>query len=165
VLLDVRQTLTPADHQQHRQFPFDVPPDSAAVRIHVRYAPKRLGQAESIELAEQALARQAARLADKVGPALAAQWAADQRQRTESVYVSNLLTISLDDADGLYRGAGHRQSPDQRFVLRADEATPGLVAGPLPAGTWRLTLSAHTLVSPQVEVEIQIGADTATTRP
>jgi hypothetical protein len=161
----VRQTLTPADHQTHRRFTFEVPPFCTALEIGVHYAPKRLDHTESMKLAEAALAEQAAQLATRVGPTAATRWAADQRQRAESVSVPNLLTISLDDADGAYRGAGHRQSPDQRFVLRLAEATPGLVPGRLPPGPWRLTLSAHTLMSPHVEVEIQIGAETATTRP
>jgi hypothetical protein len=46
-------------------------------------------------------------------------------------------------------------------VLAPDHASPGLVPGPLPAGEWRLTLSVHTLVTPQCGLSIQIGAETA----
>src|SRR5216683_1702408 len=48
--------------------------------------------------------------------------------------VPNLLTISLDDAEASYRGAGHRQANDQRLLLGLASASPGLVAGPLPEG-------------------------------
>ncbi len=96
---------------------------------------------------------------ERVGAALAETWAIGLRDA--DLIVPNLLTISLDDADGVYRGAAHRHNPDQKLVLGLTGATPGLVAGPLPAGEWTLTLSAHTIVSPQCEVEIQIGAVTA----
>jgi len=77
--------------------------------------------------------------------------------------IPNLLTISLDDSEGNYRGAGHRHAPDQRLVLASGSASPGLVGGPLPEGGWVLTLSAHTVVSPRVSVSIQIDADAAGT--
>jgi hypothetical protein len=73
----------------------------------------------------------------------------------------NLLTVSLDDAEGNYRGAGHRHANDQRLTLSVASASPGLVPGPLPEGAWLLTLSAHAVVSPSVSLSIQVGADTA----
>src|SRR5919204_240296 len=86
-------------------------------------------------------------------------------ERTRGAPVPNLLTISLDDARGRYRGAGHRHAPRQEFVVSPRLATPGLVPGPLEAGEWTLTLSAHTLVSPQCEVSIRIGAVTPSSSP
>jgi hypothetical protein len=80
-------------------------------------------------------------------------------------HVANLLTISLDDAEGTYRGAGHRHANDQRLALGLTYASPGLVAGQLPGGSWVLTLSVHTLVSPRVSLSIQIGAEMASARP
>ncbi len=90
-----------------------------------------------------------------------ASWTADVAAAAERAAVPNLLTISLYDADGAYRGAAHRHAPDQSLVLGPDAATPGLVRGPLPGGTWILTLTAHTRVSPHVDVAIQIGAEIA----
>jgi hypothetical protein len=164
-LLDVHATLTPADQYTHHRYRFDVPPDCIALRIHVRYAPKRPPPADSLRMAEAALIEQTARFRAQVGEALATAWAADQADAVRGGRVANLLTITLDDADGAYRGAGHRHSNDQQFSLTPETATPGLVAGPLPAGTWALTRSAHTLVMPQCAVDIQIGAETAATRP
>jgi hypothetical protein len=164
-LFEVHETLTPADHQSHRRYVFDVPPDCIEIEVHVRYSPKFLSSDASLELAEAALHRQAVALASRVGAPRAEQWAANLTQRAETVRIPNLLTISLDDAAGAYRGAGHRQSDDQRLVLRADRASPGLVPGPLPPGAWALTVSAHTLVSPQCDLSIQIGAEIAVNRP
>jgi hypothetical protein len=161
-LLDVHTTLTPADHYTHHRYPFDVPADCSALHIRVRYSPKRPPADESTRMAEVALIEQTARFADQLGDAaLASAWSADQVPAVNGGRVSNLLTITLDDALGAYRGAGHRHSNDQQFVLTADAATPGLVAGPLPNGTWVLTLSAHTLATAQCAVDIQIGADIA----
>jgi hypothetical protein len=164
-LLDVHTTLTPADHYTHRRFPFDVPPNCSGLHVSVRYGPKRPSPADGLRMAEAALIEQTAQFETQVGDALATAGAADQAEAVRGGRVANLLTITLDDADGVYRGAGHRHSNDQQLSLTQDTASPGLVPGPLPAGTWALTLSAHTLVTPQCAVDIQIGADSATTRP
>jgi hypothetical protein len=164
-LLSVGALLTPADHQTHRRYTFGVPPDCTALRIEVRYAPKYLEPEDSRALRAQAIAVQAEALAGlPLAPELVAAWAgawsaAEQRR------VANLLTLSLDDAQGTYRGAGHRQAAEQHLVLGPLDASPGLVAGPLPEGRWSLTLSVHSLVSARCGVEIQIGAETASSEP
>jgi hypothetical protein len=158
MLLTLNERLTPVDHQTHRCYDFQVPSDCEELRVRVSYTPKYVSRDDSQALSAAALRRQRADLAQRLGDALAATWTADQAAVAERAAVPNLLTISLDDADGAYRGAAHRHAPDQSLVLAPDAATPGLVRGPLPGGTWTLTLSAHTLVSPQVDVAIQIGA-------
>jgi len=164
-LLTLNERLTPVDHQTHRCYDFRVPSDCEQLRVRVSYTPKYVSREESQALSLAALRRQRADLAQRLGDALAAGWMAALSAAAESATVANLLAISLDDADGAYRGAAHRHAPDQSLVLGPDAATPGLVRGPLPGGTWTLTLSAHTLVSPQVEVAIQIGAETASSPP
>ncbi|HEV7663909.1 MAG TPA: hypothetical protein VGQ62_10275 [Chloroflexota bacterium] len=163
VLLDVQTTLTPAEHQTHRRYPFDVPPGCQKLAIEVRYAPKFLSTEESIVLASQAVGAQARTLAERIGPAEAAQWTADQGRPTTNMRIPNLLTISVDDAAGKLRGAGHRHAAEQTLFVGLAEASPGFVAGPLPDGIWWLTLSAHTVVSSHCEVSIviQMGAESA----
>lgn len=153
------ERLSTADHQTHRRYTFDVPRACKGLRIHVRYAPKLVSAAESERLVKAAIAAQTANLATRVGAGLAARWAAEYTGA--DLRVPNLLTISLDDANGSYRGANHRHAEDQELHLGAATASPGLMPGDLPAGEWALTLSAHTLVSPQCDVEIQIGAEIA----
>ncbi len=160
-LLDIRENLTPADHQTHRQYLFQVPPDSSQLDIRVRYAPKRLGTQASIALAEAALAQQTAVLATRVGDSVAERWSAAHSAVAKSARIVNLLTISLDDAHGVYRGASHRHSADQHLQLGSRFASPGLVVGPLAPGAWTLTVSAHTVVSDQCELSIQIEAEIA----
>ena len=164
-LLTLDERLTPVDHQTHRRYDFQVPSDCEELRVHVSYTPKHASRSESPALSAAALRRQRADLAQRLGDALAESWMADVSAAAEKTAVANLLTISLDDADGAYRGAAHRHAPDQSLVLGPDAATPGLVRGPLPVGTWTLTLSAHTLVSPHVDLAIQIGAETAASPP
>jgi hypothetical protein len=164
-LLTLNERLTPVDHQTHRRYDFQVPSDCAELRVRVSYTPKYVSREASQVLSVAALRRQRADLAQRLGDALAARWTADLAAVADRAVVPNLLTISLDDADGAYRGAAHRHAPDQSLVLGPDAATPGLVRGPLPGGTWTLTLSAHTLVSPHVDVAIQIGAETAASPP
>jgi hypothetical protein len=159
-LLDVHETLTPADHKTHRRYTFEVPADCQALEIHVHYTPKLLSAEDSLAQAEMSLRDQQAALAERVGHAVASRWAADVEPRS-ALRIANMLTISVDDAEGAYRGAAHRQSDDQRLLLGPEAASAGLVAGALPAGAWCLTLSAHTLVSPQCAVSIQIGAEMA----
>jgi hypothetical protein len=166
MLLDVRVTLTPADQSTHRRFPFDVPADCTALDILVRYAPKHLPLEESRRLAQASLVEHTTRLAAVLGNAdLAARWSAEHAEFVRTARISNLVTITLDDALNVYRGAAHRHAEDQHLALTLDSASPGLIPGPLPAGEWTLTLSGHTLVSAQCVVEIQIGAETASSRP
>jgi hypothetical protein len=163
-LLHAHETLTPDDHQTHRRFLFQVPPGCVELQIRVRYEPKHLTADESTPLVEAALAQQTAELAARVGVERASQWLDDLGQQAKPNRIANLLTVSLDDAAGVYRGAGHRQSNDQRLALGLTAASPGLIAGPLPPGSWTLTISAHTLVSAQCELSIQIDAEIASSR-
>jgi hypothetical protein len=163
MLLDRSERLTPADHQTHRHYIFSVPEGCTCLTVHVRYTPKFLSAADSRKLVEASVQAQSASLTRQLGGDLGERWAADFEDA--DLIVPNLLTIALDDATGAYRGAGHRHAEDQHLRLGVDSASPGLIAGPIPAGLWTLTLSAHTIVSDQCEVEIQIGAETATSAP
>jgi hypothetical protein len=163
-LLDTRATLTPADLFTHRRFAFSVPPRCQALQVHVAYAPKHLAEDESKRLGDAALAQQRADLASRVGEQLAAAWLAGQKRLTHRRRLTNLVTLSLDDASSVYRGAAHRHAAEQDLLLGPDEASPGLVPGPLPPGVWTLTMSVQSLVSAQCELSIQIGAETASSR-
>lgn len=174
-------------HQTHRAVRFDVPPACAELHLHLRYGPKYLDEAVVRALIGETILRQAADLgrasslhvrepglSSDEQRRLVAAWQADLASRLLGTdragapaevrtLVPNLLTFSLDDATGTYRGAGHRHAADQTLVLGVSHASPGLVPGPLPGGTWTLVISAHTLVSPEVDYSIEIGAVSAWT--
>lgn len=163
LLFETHEQLSPADHQTHRVYPFDVPPECTALHVRISYAPKLASAEQSQRLFRAALARQSSTLRGRLADGLVNAWqsayaAAEQR-------IVNLITPSLDDANGTYRGAGHRHAPDQDLLLTPTSASPGLVAGPLRAGVWQLTLSVHTLVTPTCEVAIQVAAETALSSP
>jgi hypothetical protein len=169
LLLERELILTPADHATHHRLGFEVPPDCLELRFDLAYAPKWLPAPASHELATAALERQAARLSSELDRTplvdVWREWWLERLRDQPEFRISNLVTITLDDAAGTFRGANHRHAAEQHLVLRTDAASPGLTAGPLPVGTWTLTLSAHTLVSPSCVYAIQIGAETASSPP
>ncbi|MEV5974295.1 CehA/McbA family metallohydrolase [Streptomyces sp. NPDC051921] len=78
----------------------------------------------------------------------------------------NALDIGLFDQRGTALGGrgfrGWSGGARKEFFVRADEATPGYVAGPLRAGTWYVALSPYT-IAPQglaytVTVTLRLGA-------
>ena len=165
-LLDRTEVLTPADHQTHRRHVFDVPAGCSQLRIAFEYTPKLLPLDQSAALVRAAVDQHAVFLTGRL--ASDSELVADWRTAVEAVLreagtpsIPNLLTISLDDAAGTYRGAVHRQQPRQVLVLRRRSASPGLLRGALPAGPWSLTVSVHTLVTPTCTYRVQIGAETA----
>ena len=164
-LLEIAEQLTPADHQTHRRYVFVVPAACRELTVHTRYAPKLLSAAKSAGAVRDAIQVQAGALGASVGRELSTIWATAVATTWGAAPIANLLTVSLDDAAGVYRGAAHRQAPDQRLRIGPTAASPGLTAGPLPPGTWVLTLSVHTLVTPQCDVSIQIGAEIASNAP
>src|ERR1051326_7656623 len=103
--------LTRSDGQSHRPYRFYVPEHCSRLHIHVVYDPKLLDEQTSTTLARSAVKAQAEQLMERVGHELAARWSADSAQGAARVRIPNLLTVSLDDASGNYRGAAHRQSP------------------------------------------------------
>jgi hypothetical protein len=57
----------------------------------------------------------------------------------------SLLTLSLFDPLG-FRGAGHRFAPQQTIRLEPHQATPGFLAGPIPAGEWTVEVDIHCVI-------------------
>ncbi|GEM_PF-485064 len=171
-LADFSGSLGPVDARTHRTFGFDVPGGCRALRLRFDYRPKRPTEQHSAALIRAALEARAQALAARLGSTqahLAQAWAEAQQQRllgpsaTPGPYgrTPNLLTLSLDDAQGAYRGAAHRHDPAQELWLAPETASPGFVAGPLPAGRWTVTLTVHGLHTASCRYRIQIGAVTA----
>lgn len=84
----------------------------------------------------------------------------------------NALDIGIFDQRGTELGGkgfrGWSGGARTEFFLRADEATPGYVAGPLKAGTWFVVLAPYT-VAPQgltysVTITLRFGASLPTPR-
>ena len=59
--------------------------------------------------------------------------------------VSNLLTLTVFDPSG-FRGAGHRGGARHQARIGSTAATPGYLAGPLPAGEWSAQIDTHMIM-------------------
>lgn len=179
-LLSTEIVFAARDHQTHRRVAVDVPPGCAELRLRLAYGPKYLDADEVRSYVESAIQTQAARMRSAVDLAgggatgLVDRWVESYTARflrpgadpavppvDLRMMVPNMITFALDDAEGAYRGAGHRHAADQELTVGLEGASPGLVPGPLPAGRWTLTLSAHTLLSAEVRYRVEIGAVSA----
>lgn len=69
--------------------------------------------------------------------------------------LNNLLSLSLDDEEG-FRGAAHRHSPNQEIVISKDQATEGFIIGDIKRGLWRVTISAHAVLSENVTYTLKV---------
>ena len=78
---------------------------------------------------------------------LTLRWSFDPPGAAE---LRTLITLSLHGPEGLqgggFRGAGHRHGTLHEVTLTAGSATPGYLAGPIPAGEWTVTLHTHLVV-------------------
>jgi len=73
--------------------------------------------------------------------------------------LDNMLTLSLFDPRG-FRGARHRGGARHELLIDANAATPGYVAGTLPAGEWTVQIDTHRIMpgaALRYSLEINIG--------
>jgi hypothetical protein len=56
--------------------------------------------------------------------------------------IDNVLSLTLFDPQG-FRGAWHCRGPEQAGTIEVRRASPGMRAGPLPAGTWTAQIETH----------------------
>lgn len=145
-LLDLQSNCTPEDSRTHIRIPFVLTQATEELRIRFEYAPKTLDDREhSIRLLEKSFE-------EYLLPT--------QRQQAithvdQYLPLKNLITLSIDDEQG-YRGACHRHDEIQNLSLSASKASPGLMAGPLRAGSWSVTLSLHCIVTESCSYRLQI---------
>ncbi|GGF72463.1 hypothetical protein GCM10010912_16990 [Paenibacillus albidus] len=146
-LLDISSRITPADRHVHLVHRFLVPRNTRQLRIDFAYSPKLLqDEARQNTLVRQAVDRY-------MEPELREVAYTDP----DYLVLQNLLTVSLDDPAG-FRGAAHRANKEQIIIVSESTATPGFLAGPLPAGLWELTVSLHEVVTDKCQFELQVQA-------
>jgi len=133
-LLSVQRELSDSDSRQNIPFSFTVPDGCIGLSIRFSYSPKQVTDSGlSRRLIEEELTRCGV-------PDLSLYpW-------TRFCPLVNLVTLSLDDAKGIYRGAAHRHDSEQVITLTADTASPGFYPGPLHAGIWKAVVSCHCVV-------------------
>ena len=123
VLLQAEGALTPVCAKSHIIYAIDLDREISQLWIDFSYSPKCLHR-DLLEEQQQSLA---------------AHW-------EDFLPLKNLLTLSFDDAAG-FRGCAHRHDPRQHLELATHRASPGLLAGPVPPGQFRITLSVHALIT------------------
>jgi len=148
MLLDVENEVTPADTQTHLRYDFKLNRPCAGIRVRFKYAPKAL---EDRERAMERIRQSIERYVEPERQELTLERA------EQFLPLRNLITVSIDDSRG-HRGACHRQDPVQELYLSERKASPGLVRGALPAGTWTVTLSLHAIVTERCAYRLQVWA-------
>ncbi|MBO2945197.1 hypothetical protein JJQ72_14560 [Paenibacillus sp. F411] len=143
-LLAVEGTLTPLSSKSHITYSCLVDEDPASLDMEFRYTPKVMEDPEASRLLiwEAIEKYEAAELVEL----RKAEW-------ERYMPLQNLLTLSVDDPHG-FRGSAHRHPSEQRHMLCEQEASPGFLAGPLPSGIWKITISVHCVVTPECTYQL-----------
>lgn len=69
--------------------------------------------------------------------------------------LQNLITVSLDDADG-FRGCAHRQAPEQHHFIGREKASHGFLPGRIGRGMWKVTLNLHAVLTDACQYRLHI---------
>lgn len=148
-ILHVEGRLTPLSSKTHITYQFHLP--EAIERLHVAfsYSPKKLEDpAKTQVLIHEALEKY-------VKPPLQDVY---KKQWENYAPLLNLLTLSLDDPAG-FRGSAHRHPNEQQHDIGAEESSPGFFSGPIQEGVWRLTISAHCVVTEDCHYKLLVQAE------
>lgn len=149
MLIDKMQTLSPLETSTHISSKFELLRPKSKLHIEFSYSPKLL------EDGERTREYVAACIDRYFEPE---QRAAARKHLERDTKLSNLLTVSVDAPDS-YRGACHRHDPNQLLFLSAEEASPGLMKGPIGAGVWAVTVSVHSVVTESCTYRLRVWAD------
>jgi len=146
MLLAIDGEAAPADSGTHIVHRFSLNGPAGKLTIRFAYAPKRLEDNERARgLIMASIGLYTAEEQKKI---VSGNW-------EKFLPLNNLITLSVDDPEG-YRGAAHRQDPEQLLVLSEREASPGLMKGELAAGIWSITLSLHAIVTERCSYKLEV---------
>lgn len=136
-LLKVEGIVTPYASKSHIVYIFYLPQGSSRLNIDFSYEPKNL---EDPDAAKEIISKE-------LGNFILAE---EQQEYLENwdlfLPLKNLLTLSFDDTSG-YRGCAHRHDSVQHLIISEQDASPGLIAGLIPAGMFHITLSVHAVIT------------------
>lgn len=127
-LFEIRGRITPEKDKMNIKHSFAVPKGVTGLKITYSYSPKTVeNENEAVEIIKKYFSDYNEKLT---------------KDPREYLPVKNLVTISVDDADG-YRGAAHRQDNDQVHIISEDFASPGFIKGKIGEGQWDIVLNVH----------------------
>lgn len=147
-IIAVEGRLTPLSSKTHITYQFHVERALSSLELDFRYAPKPFLDKE----ASKPLILEA--IESYSDPA----WTELYKKQWENYYpLQNLLTLSLDSPAG-FRGSAHRHAPEQRHLICRDvsKTSPGFIAGDVPFGVWKVTISVHCVVTPDCRYELLV---------
>ena len=159
VLLQKQEKLGDQDRKTIRVYSFDVPEGAESLQIEFDYSPRKPGSPESIRPAVEAAADDyfLGQVQDEVYAVMPSeekeeilQWLIDQTR--------NQLNFSLYDHRGEFRGwwEASREGARAPVVISQETADFGFVAGEIHAGTWRLELEIHAIVTDTCEFTLSV---------
>lgn len=143
----------------------DVPPGVAVLKIFFDYQPRRVtDEARATTLIAAGVDAQLdeARAAGVQIPSGAREALLEQPALVQTrAALRNLLNLALVDPSGSHRGRWDQNlpgdGPSREDVLTPRWASPGYVAGAIPAGAWQVTLEAHEVLEP-CRYQIRVAA-------
>ncbi|NQX68282.1 hypothetical protein HQN90_19340 [Paenibacillus alba] len=138
-------TLASTDTQTHQTYFFPVSENCRTLHLIFDYSPACL---EDEEAAKQIIQASQMKYQENSEHQVEDGW-------KKYLPLRNLLTVSLDDP-AKFRGACHRKDISQQLFLTAEEASPGLMPGPLVAGKWSVTLSFHAIVTETCDFKLVV---------
>lgn len=145
IIIKKNLQLTISDNCSHIQLPFELPTKGSALFINFKFNPSRsLDKKACVELAKKQMAYYAP---DRI--------LTDKELQNYSVF-KNLVTISLDSPEG-YLGSAHRHDNNQQIIISPKESTRGFIKQKIIKGQWIVTVSAHSIISPTIDVEIEVS--------
>lgn len=145
-IIAVQGKLTPISSKTHITYQFHLEHAMTSLEIDFSYAPKQfLDREASQSIILEAIERYS-------DPALVEL---HKRQWDNFYPLQNLMTLSLDSPLG-FRGSAHRHAPEQKHTICPDwsKTSPGFIAGHMPSGVWKVTISVHCVVTPDCSYEL-----------
>lgn len=146
LLLEKEFEVFPENEKTNISFPFEAGCEVKALKFTFSYSPKVLYDNERAKvLIENNIKKDAGEYADEYP-----SW-------EEFLPLKNLITLSVDDAEG-YRGCAHRQAEYMEHIISENFASPGFNKGKIKPGQWRAVLNIHGVVTEKIDCKLKVEA-------
>lgn len=145
IVLKKKLTIEAKQNRLHINIPFQIPSEGKKLYINFSYKPHRYNDKERcIPMLRKALAH----------------YAPEKSYTDEDLLrylpLKNLVTVSLDSPSGAV-GSAHRHNDNQKHIISEVESSRGFIKQKIIQGDWNITLSVHSIVSPQIDVELEVS--------
>jgi len=138
--------LTPSCSKSHITYTFEIQNEVRRLNIDFSYNPKVL---EDQAKAKQLICEGIYKYVEKSQcDGFISKW-------DSYLPVQNLLTVSVDCYNE-FRGCVHRHPNEQHLFITENYASPGLIAGKLCPGQWKVTISVHAVVTDFCQYKLYI---------